>query len=1374
MDEEEKTNFQSSNAPDLDDEDEDINKFETEFVSFDDGTSRLRPEVLDKDADINFKQKLEDVKEFFVGCFQKCNLCKDDPSQIDTTTPPKRCVYWGPAYDIRSNAEHDNQTTVRPPHIESDQYDNDDELQSLGSKFVSNYISTTKYSLISFLPVNLFEQFKKKANFYFLIIAILAFTDLSPKSAVFSVTPLTLVLAVSAIKEAYEDYKRYEMDKEINNRQVDVCRPDEEGKNWCFKKLAWEELQVGDCIRITKDSRAFPADFLLLQSSTNQGLCNIETANLDGETNLKIKQAVGATYSLPTDEEGDYFPFNGKLQFKLESEAPHENIGKWVGALYMSGDKEPIPVGMNQFILRGCTLRNTDWIIGVVVFTGVETKISLNNKESKFKRSNVDVIVDRVLYFIFGMQQIMCIFGIISHLLWLQNEADDQWYQYTQSDGSPQDNYGELAALNYFTFLVLLDLFVPISLYVSMEMVKFTQAALIAFDKDMMCKVEDETNRGLPPTKIYAQARTSNLNEELGQVSFIFSDKTGTLTENKMAFLKCHVDGVRYGPEEMNRQNEHTERIALPSQDLPPFDTSKCLFTDNRLAKRSQSNPQINGFLTLLSVCHSIIPEYPDGKDGDVIYNASSPDEKALVLLAKNMHYYFYDGHVQILEFDGYDAQIDGHRFGINIFGRKLQFDVFNMLEFTSKRKRMSVICRDPRDGKMKLYCKGADNVIYQRLKREYKPGGGNKRAESEWNKTMESLQFFAADGLRTLVCGYKEIDDGYFVQWLVRLNHAKSAMQNRDILVEECYDEIECDLSLLGATAIEDKLQDGVASAIANLAVAGISIWVLTGDKVETAINIGRSCRLLSARMNREDGSLFVVDPDERMEDKECEGIVKKAFLDAWAMLEDHEDNDPNQGFVISGKALQHVFPSRKHDSRGREIPPSAEAAAKEEDMQQQILQILRKCRSVICCRVSPIQKAQMVGLVKQNVDGVITLAIGDGANDVPMIRAAHVGIGISGQEGLQAVMASDYAIAQFRFLQDLLLVHGAWDYRRTSVLILYSFYKNIMFSMTQIWFSFYCGFSGTLFYDQFSGSLYNLFFTALPVLLGAVFDRPYSKEIAKLCPELYENGPRNASFNLKIFGIYCAEGVLHSIIVFWTAIQFIDSQSKGSNGQIVGFWTTNTTMFTSIVLIATLKMMLETRTWTNWSIIAFALSLFLWFLWLLVYAALPLSAGFANQDIYGVPQMGMSMPQWWFIIILASILSLAPEILYKYIQRMYVPTRLDVIEELEAYPSKRKQFISEIHTYQQKEKQISDQQHTEDAATAQQTHLGFSEFQVGKDHPDYVMSQHRYMNLAMKKPRFSHLRKILKKKSANQQQRTNVAVTSTIPEERPGGDGY
>ena len=303
-----------------------------------------------------------------------------------------------------------------------------------------------------------------------------------------------------------------------------------------------------------------------------------------------------------------------------------------------------------------------------------------------------------------------------------------------------------------------------------------------------------------------------------------------------MVFLKCHVDGVRYGPGEMERQNDFIDRVADPPG-MPPFNIKKCQFTDNRLAQRRHLQ-KVNEFLTLLSVCHSILPQYPHGEDGPCVYNASSPDEKALVLFAKNLHYFFHKAHVQILEADGVNQKIDGHRFYVNIFGEEHEFDIYNMLEFTSKRKRMSVIVR--KEGKIKLYCKGADNVIYERLHSGYKPEGAPVLI-TEWGDALDSLEVFAADGLRTLVCGYKEIETEYYAEWLERLNEAKAAMQNRDILVHECYEEIEQGLTLLGATAIEDKLQDGVAETIENLSVAGISIWVLTGLCVERRVPCSR-----------------------------------------------------------------------------------------------------------------------------------------------------------------------------------------------------------------------------------------------------------------------------------------------------------------------------------------------------------------------------------------------------------------------------------------------------------------------------------------------------------------------------------------------------
>ena len=1331
------------------------------------------------------------ISDLFCRCLTKCGICKH--KEITTESPPKRYIYFGPNYDNKCNELLDNERTTRPPHLENE------ENEANGSQFVSNHVSTTKYTLLTFIPINLFEQFRKKANFYFLVMACLASTPMSPKEPIFSWMPLIFVLTVSALKEAYEDYQRYQMDKEINHRPVDVFRPDPNGKNWRFQRIVWQEVRVGDMVRIySKENESFfPSDILLLQSSTNQGLCNIETANLDGETNLKIKQAVSATYSLPTDENGDHYLLNNALQFMLESEAPNENISKWKGALCFhhhhhhqqqqqqkEKEKEAISVGINQMLLRGCSLKNTQWIIGCVVATGIETKISLNDKGKEFKRSNVDKTVDYALYFIFATQQILCILAAIFYAVWLDVVGSKQWYQYIKSDGTKETNTAASAIENYFTFLVLLDILVPISLYVSMEMVKFIQAYLITSDEEMVQLVEDESGHG-NDVKIRAQARTSNLNEELGQISYIFSDKTGTLTQNKMAFVKCHIENIRYGPDEMERQNDFVQRVADPPF-MPKF-SKKCLFTDNRLGQRWKSNEKMNEFLTLLALCHSVIPQYPLGDEGPVVYNASSPDEKALVVFAKNLHFYFYKAHVQMLSV-GNVSNIDGHRFYVNIFGDKLEVDIFNLLEFTSKRKRMSVIVRDPRDQKLKVYCKGADNVIYHRLESNYKPNGEQK-AIKEWQDTLESLSVFAADGLRTLVLAYKEISEDYYCDWLQRLNKARAAMENRDALVEECYDEIERDFVLIGATAIEDKLQEGVPSTIANLGVAGIAIWVLTGDKVETAINIGRAARLLKAEMNREDGSLIVIDPDEKISDNECEQIVAAELDKAWGHLANHDDNDPNQGFVISGKALSVIFPNKKQ----RQSQNTSK-------YQENLLQCLLKCRAVLCCRVSPIQKAQMVALLKNNRPNAITLAIGDGANDVPMIKCAHVGIGICGQEGLQAVMASDYAIGQFRFLEQLLLIHGAWDYRRISVIILYSFYKNVLLSMTQIYFGFYSGFSGTLFYDNLFGSSYNMVYTALPVMFAAVFDRYYTKEIARLCPELYANGPQNLSFSVKVFLSWFFEGILHAMVCFFCAIYVMDSNSIGNTGVMTGFWVSNTTMFTSVVSVATAKMMIETHTWNIWTIIIFILSYLSWYLVNVIWSSIPVDAGFSNQNFYGVTQVAFNLPQFWFVVLIVVVICIFPDILWKFVQKLWRPTRLDVIEELEFIRttlqckkgkflkdirSQRKEFVNEMLAHEEMQKNpklqgVKKKQSMDDklllsrpstrsltksriggedeqrmkvkqpcfkrAATCPQpklkstkSDLGYVDVSINRQHSAYVMSQYNFMKKAMVKKQFS-----------------------------------
>lgn len=419
-----------------------------------------------------------------------------------------------------------------------------------------------------------------------------------------------------------------------------------------------------------------------------------------------------------------------------------------------------------------------------------------------------------------------------------------------------------------------------------------------------------------------------------------------------------------------------------------------------------------------------------DTVEVQIEYKAESPDEAALVNAAKNAGFAFVDRK--------------GNQLTVDILGEEYTFELLHVLDFTSDRKRMSVIVRRPAPWHdLVLYCKGADNVIAQRL----------SQVEPDLiAKTHEHVDLFSENGLRTLMLSYRILSEQEYEGWKKEMDEASTAIEDRVERTARVQEKIEVDLRLLGATGIEDKLQEGVPDCIEDLRKAGIKIWVLTGDKLETAINIGYASCLLDGEMQ-----LWVVRGQDRPEE------VARNFEEISQKL-DKIEQDVEHALVIEGSALVHVFDSS--------------------EVQQKMLEIAMRCKSVICCRVSPLQKAQVVELVRRSHD-VVTLAVGDGANDVSMIQVANVGVGISGQEGVQAAMAADYAICQFRFLHKLLLVQGHWSYVRISEMILNFFFKNVFWVFPSLWYQIYSGWSGNIFYDYSFLQLYNIIFTLAPIVV-------------------------------------------------------------------------------------------------------------------------------------------------------------------------------------------------------------------------------------------------------------------------------------------------
>jgi phospholipid-translocating P-type ATPase (flippase) len=1069
-----------------------------------------------------------------------------------------------------------------------------DHLANKPSKFKKNGISTTKYNVITFIPKNLFEQFSRVANCYFLFIGLLQLIPgLSPTGRFTTFVPLSFVVLCSALKDLFEDWKRRMSDHVTNSKKTTILRDGQ------WQTVKWHDVQVGDIVKIV-DKEPFPADIIALSTSEPQGLCYVETSSLDGETNLKIKRARPTTFHINDEETARQF------NARLECEHPNNDILHFKGSLMFDDTK--VPLDNEQCLLRGSTLRNTSWIIGIVVFAGHDSKLMMNQNKTPFKNSKVERMTNRFIFLLLLLEVLLCVICAVGVMIFTGSFAPRYWYffdiYYYNSVVTPGNIVWE-GFKGFWTFLILFNNLIPISLYVSIEIAKVMQGFFISKDLHMY-----HTETDTPAT-----VRTSALNEELGQIEYIFSDKTGTLTCNMMEFLKFSVSGVAYGTgvTEIARAAAKREGRILVDDRPDDWDpNSEFKFYDKRISNnqwtKQPNADDIMEFINLLAVCHTVIPEKNPDNPNDVIYQASSPDEAALVKAAKYLGIEFVSRTTKDIT--------------ISVLGKEEKYDILDVIEFTSSRKRMSVICRNPK-GQIVLYCKGADSIIYPLLNQPQQYG----------DITLKHLEDFAKDGLRTLVCAKAILNENEYKAWSAEYAEAKCSFIDRDVRIEQVANKIEKNMDIVGVTAIEDKLQDGVPDTIATLAQAGIKIWVLTGDKQETAINIGFACDLLNNSMG-----LIILDGDS------VESLYKciQQNLDA-AQSADKDNASQVLALIVDGQKLKLILENQ--------------------ELKMNFLRLGVLCKAVICCRVSPKQKADVVSLVKKNIQDTITLAIGDGANDVSMIQAAHVGVGISGQEGLQAANAADYAIAQFRFLKRLLLVHGRWSYRRISKLVLYCFYKNCVLYLTQFWYVFINAFSGTSIHDKWNVGLFNVLFTFLPIMALAVFDRDLKAEIAEDYPILYEQGHKNTFFNAKVFVQWTVNGIWHSFVCFIVPILSLSMMhfSDGQDFSLIGF---GLVIYTSVVFVVTGKVIIETSSFTviNWLVIVFSVAL--WFIYLVIYSNLAflwdamrvrLDFPFTEfNDIFAEFRVMSSFP-FWATVLLTTFIALLRDFAWKAWKRFH-----------------------------------------------------------------------------------------------------------------------
>ena len=610
-------------------------------------------------------------------------------------------------------------------------------------------------------------------------------------------------------------------------------------------------------------------------------------------------------------------------------------------------------------------------------------------------------------------------------------------------------------------------------------------------------------------------------------MKYVFSDKTGTLTQNLMEFKSCTIRG-KYYDSPMSGQLLRTIEELKDSSD----------------EKERAHATDVLEFLYCVALCHTVVPEKQDS--GKIIFQAQSPDEVALCQVAENNSYLFTDRTQGTVTLKGPKGDE--------------RFNVEALIEFSSDRRRMSVIIKNS-DARITLYTKGADNVMLKLVKND------SEEDKKVYKKTQEDIKKFSTEGLRSLIIAKRDIPDAEYAAWREKYDIASSVIGDRDGQVKKVFESIEHDMELLGCTAVEDKLQDEVPETIHTLLRAGIQVWMITGDKQETAVNIGRSCKLVAP-----DAKLLIIDSiDESTAEKILSGHIKTA----------ENETKVDTALVING-ASTHVAVEQRPDL---------------------FMSLVSKVRSVICCQVTPLQKAQIVKCVKDHTPHVC-LSIGDGANDVTMIQTADIGVGIFGREGTQAARAADYAIRQFKDLRRLVMIHGRYSMVRNSLLIKVSFFKNIAVFISQFFFAFYSKFSGQTIFEDWFMTFFNIFMTSVPPICIGLFEKDATEETILKYPEVHLRVPSGYMFNCWVLIVWLIYGVYASAVNFFVPFAFI-APSKGivsPDGMTADMWVLSVYIMSGGIVTIAAVMSLFTKYW-NWvSVIGMLFGLVFWFVYWII----------------------------------------------------------------------------------------------------------------------------------------------------------------------------
>ncbi|XP_047683978.1 probable phospholipid-transporting ATPase IIB isoform X3 [Prionailurus viverrinus] len=919
-------------------------------------------------------------------------------------------------------------------------------------KHPRNSIKNQKYNIFTFIPGVLYEQFKFFLNLYFLVVSCSQFVPALKIGCLYTYwAPLGFVLAVTIMREAIDEFRRFQRDKEVNSQLYSKLTV--RGK----VQVKSSDIQVGDLIIVEKNQR-IPSDMVFLRTSEKAGSCFIRTDQLDGETDWKLKVAVSCTQRLPAL--GDLFSISAYVY----AQKPQLDIHSFEGTFTREDSDPPIHESLS--------IENTLWA-NTIVASGLRDR--LRDSETLLRSPG----------------------AVTPH----RHGAGEPSVQTLGTVAVPS-RHPEPE---------------PVDLRVNLDMGKAAYGWMI---------MKDES---IPGTVV----RTSTIPEELGRLVYLLTDKTGTLTQNEMVFKRLHLGTVSYGADTMDEIQGHLRNPCPQMQSQAGGNNASS--TPPRKAQssapkvRKSVSSRVHEAVKAIALCHNVSPVYEsragvggeaeyaeadqDFSDGNRTYQAASPDEVALVQWTESVGLTLVSRDLGSVQLRTPSGQIQ-------------TYCILQMFPFTSESKRMGVIVRDESTAEITFYMKGADVAMSSIV--QY----------NDWLE--EECGNMAREGLRTLVVAKRALTEEQYQDFESRYSQAKLSIHDRALKVAAVVESLERQMELLCLTGVEDRLQADVRPTLELLRNAGIKIWMLTGDKLETATCIAKSSHLVSRTQD-----IHIFRPVTNR---------GEAHLELNAFRRKHDC-----ALVISGDSLEVCLKYYEHE----------------------LAELACQCPAVVCCRCSPTQKARIAKLLQHHT-GKRTCAVGDGGNDVSMIQAADCGIGIEGKEGRQASLAADFSVTQFRHIGRLLMVHGRSSYKRSAALGQFVMHRGLIISTMQAVFSSVFYFASVPLYQGFLMVGYATIYTMFPVF-SLVLDQDVKPETAMLYPELYKDLTKGRSLSFKTFLVWVLISIYQGGILMYGALLLFESE----------FVHVLAISFTALILTELLMVALTIRTWHWLMAVAEVLSL-------------------------------------------------------------------------------------------------------------------------------------------------------------------------------------